>query len=160
MFRYTCYGTLPLLISILIYSLTAVTTLTTAIAPAHAATKVVSNDRGGSVSARINEINKLRKSGTKIRIEGFCASACTLYLGLKSQVCVTETATLAFHGPSTATPGLLLPYDDFQRITAQMASYYPEPLRRWYMKEGRNNIEGLYSFTGAQLIEMGTRRCS
>ena len=129
-------------------------------APAEAATKVIDNDRGGSVAARVSEIKKLRKSGTKVRIEGFCASACTLYLGLKGQVCVTETATLAFHGPTTATPGLMLPYDDFQRITAQMASYYPEPLRRWYMSEGRNNIEGLYSFTGAQLIEMGTARCA
>lgn len=160
MFEYTSRGFLPRLRSILVCSLVGIGSITSTMGPAQAATKVVDNDRGGSVSDRVNEIKRLRKSGTKIRIQGFCASACTLYLGLKNQVCVTETATLAFHGPSTATPGLMLPYDDFQRITAQMASYYPEPLRRWYMKEGRNNIEGLYSFTGAQLIEMGTRRCT
>lgn len=153
-------GFLPRLYSIFVCSLLSVGSMTIDMLPAQAATKVIDNDLGGSVAARVNEIKKLRKSGTKVRIEGFCASACTLYLGLKNQVCVTETATLAFHGPATATPGLMLPYDDFQRITAQMASYYPEPLRRWYMSEGRNTIEGLHSFTGAQMIAMGTRRCA
>lgn len=121
--------------------------------------KIVSYDLGGDVSERLQEVAKLRRLGTKVRIEGFCASACTLYLGLP-QTCVSPAAVLGFHGPSTRYPGIPLPYDEFERISRQMAALYPGPISRWFMKTGRLQTVGLQSFSSETLVRMGVPRCS
>lgn len=130
------------------------------VSAAHAGkTKVIEYDSGGSVEARLTELSKLRTNGTNVRIEGFCASACTLYLGLP-HTCVAKAATMGFHGPTSQYPGIPLPYEAFQRVTQTMADHYPTPLRDWFMRKGRLETKGLQKFSGAELIKMGARGCS
>jgi len=112
---------------------------------------VVTLDLGGLVSSRVDYIDSLDR--TLVRIEGYCASSCTMYLGAE-HVCVTPEARLVFHGPSFF--GLPLPEYDFDYWSRVISSYYPEVIRDWYMEEGRY---GNYTLTGEHLIEMGAREC-
>jgi hypothetical protein len=119
----------------------------------------VRNDMGGPVSQRINKVEQLRAAGTQVRILGTCVSACTLYLGLPN-TCVSSSARLGFHGPSTPMRGLPLPREEFERVTRQMAGYYPGQIRGWFMTEARMITESYYTISGAQAIAMGARACA
>jgi len=119
----------------------------------------VYNDTGGSVNARLAELNDLRARNEPVRILGSCLSACTLYLGLP-RTCVSRSARLGFHGPRAATRGLPLPMREFERVSQIMASHYPPSLRRWFMQEARMRLEGYYEVSGSQAIRMGVRECA
>ncbi|MGO4855105.1 hypothetical protein [Phaeovulum sp. W22_SRMD_FR3] len=119
----------------------------------------VSKDPGGSVAERVAEINRLRAQGARVEIAGGCWSSCTMYLGLPN-TCVTRAAVLGFHGPSSAMYGIGLPSAEFERSSKQMASYYPEPIRSWFLREGRMITVGFTKFSGRDLIRMGVRECS
>ena len=118
----------------------------------------IRNDMGGSVAQRIHNIENLRAVGTPVRILGTCVSACTLYLGLPN-ACVSPLASLGFHGPSTRLKGLPLSHDAFERVSRQMAAYYPAQMRKWFMEEGRLRTESYFVISGAQAIAMGARAC-
>ena len=121
---------------------------------------VVSNDPGGNVKDRIQRIEHLRRSGQRVEIrQGYCLSACTLYLGMQG-TCVGPTARFGFHGPSSPIYGIALARDDFEYWSRVMASYYPEPLRRWYLQTGRTISVGFYEMSGRELIRLGVRQCT
>lgn len=120
---------------------------------------VVRNDRGGDVKTRIAEIERLRREGARIELRGkFCASSCTMYLGLPN-ACVDRNTTFAFHGPSSGLYGIALPDDQFEHWSRVMASYYPQPLRNWFLREGRMVTVGFHKKSGAELIRMGVPEC-
>ncbi|WP_231725076.1 hypothetical protein [Thalassovita mediterranea] len=129
------------------------------IAPAHAQSVVrVSNDGGGSLPARLNELRQLRNSGQRVEIRrGYCNSACTLYLGLEN-TCVSPNARFGFHGPQIATRGLRMLPDDFEKWSRTMAEHYPSQLKGWFLQTARHS-EKLITVRGAQLIQMGVPRC-
>lgn len=127
-------------------------------APA-ARAEVIRHDLGGDLDERVARVERLRAAGTPVRIEGTCVSACTLYLGLPA-ACVAPGARLGFHGPRTRLPGIPLPHADFERQTRVMASYYPGPIRAWFMAEARMVTESYYVISGAQAIAMGARACA
>ena len=120
--------------------------------------RIIRYDMGGSVEQRIHEVEKLRASGTSVRIEGTCVSACTLYLGL-AKSCVAPNARLGFHGPRTRLVGIPMPRKDFDRQSLRMATYYPGQIRRWFMTEARMITQDYYTITGAQAAAMGARLC-
>lgn len=66
--------------------------------------------------------------------------------------------TFGFHGPSSS--GRRLAQKDFDYFSQVMADYYPEPLKVWFMAEGRNRISGVYKVKGSQIIDMGVPACS
>ncbi|MFE3838667.1 hypothetical protein [Pseudogemmobacter sonorensis] len=119
---------------------------------------VVRHDLGGGVEERIRSVERLRAQGTRIRIEGICISACTLYLGLP-QTCVSPSARLGFHGPSSSLPGLPLPRSEFERVSQTMASYYPAAMRRWFMSEARMITRDYYLISGHDAIALGAKSC-
>jgi hypothetical protein len=119
----------------------------------------IRNDLGGAVSQRIAKVEQLRAAGTRVRIIGTCVSACTLYLGLPN-TCVVPTARLGFHGPSTRLKGIPLPRQEFERVSRQMATYYPGQLRGWFMSEARMRTASYYTISGAQAIAMGAKACT
>ena len=119
---------------------------------------VVTNDLGGALQDRVAQVEQLRRNGTRVEIRGTCVSACTLYLGL-SRTCVDRNARLGFHGPSTPFPGIPLPPDQFERLTQQMAAYYPGGIRGWFMTTARKVTDQYYVLTGAEAISMGARPC-
>lgn len=58
----------------------------------------IRHDRGGAIIDYAIKVATLRKSGQPVRIDGLCASACTLHLSLpKSQICITGAARFLFH---------------------------------------------------------------
>lgn len=115
-------------------------------APAPAAERIL-DDSGGRIGTYLSRYQALRKSGQRVAIDGTCASACTLLLGVipHNRICVTPRAVLAFHaawdpsltGAQTNAPG-----------TKYLWSHYPDSVRRWITRHG-----GL----GSQTIYLGGR---
>ena len=124
-----------------------------------ATAETIRYDLGGEVEARIAQIQRWRATGTPVRIEGTCISACTLYLGLPN-ACVTPGAQLGFHGPRTRLLGIPLPRAEFERQTQIMAAYYPGAIRAWFMSEARMVTESYYVLSGSQAVAMGARACA
>ena len=135
-----------------------------AAAPAQASERkpqriVVTNDYGGSVPARSQQIAAMRSAGQSVAVPyGNCMSACTMYLGLPG-TCVGPSAVFGFHGPSAGS-GIGLPQAEFVRWSQVMAANYPPRLRDWYLREGRYHTLDYLVITGAQLIQMGVPRCT
>jgi hypothetical protein len=118
---------------------------------------VVENDRGGLLLKRLAQIRALRQSGQPVRITGgICYSTCTMLVGLP-QTCITPDVRFGFHGPSSH--GRALTPETFERASEIIASFYPKPLRRWYMSKGRYRIHGLYHIDGTQMIRLGVPAC-
>ena len=127
--------------------------------PASGQTLVVGDDAGGALVERLRRVRQLRREGVAVEIKGrFCLSACTLYLGL-ARTCVSPRTRFGFHGPATRLAGVALPPDKFERWSREMAAFYPEPLRGWFMGTARHRIVGFYTLSGDALIAMGVRRC-
>ncbi len=130
--------------------------------PLNAATNhtvVIRNDVGGGVMERAKLIQTYQKNGTRIEIRGqFCMSACTMYLRLHD-TCVTPNTVFGFHGPSSQVYGIALSSASFDRWSRVMADHYPEPLRSWFLQEGRHRIVGFHQFSGHDLIGFGVPRC-
>lgn len=118
---------------------------------------IVDLDLGGNIGRRTSEMDAIRGAGQRVEIRGICASACTMYLGLES-TCVSRGARLRFHGPSF--PGRKLSKPAFDTMSGLMAAAYPEPLRGWFMAQGRHRIRGYHTVRGAELIGMGVRECA
>lgn len=120
---------------------------------------VITNDYGGSVSARAQQISAMRSAGQAVAVPyGNCMSACTMYLGLPG-TCVGPNAVFGFHGPKAGS-GIGLPKAEFERWSQVMASYYPAPLREWFLREGRYHTVDYIAISGAELIRMGVARCA
>lgn len=119
---------------------------------------VITNDYGGSVSARAQQISAMRSAGQTVAVpHGACMSSCTMYLGLPG-ACVGPSAVFGFHGPK-AQSGIGLSQAEFERWSQVMASYYPAPLREWFLREGRYHTIDYIAISGAELIRMGVARC-
>ena len=118
---------------------------------------IVQDDRGGYVGQRAMEIATLNAQQTMVELRGrICYSSCTMYLGA-NRLCISPATTFGFHGPSQN--GRTLPTALFDHWSNVMAAHYNEPLRDWFMREGRYRISGYFKISGGQLIEMGYRPC-
>lgn len=115
---------------------------------------VVTNDAGGFVAARVARVAAL--GDREVRIEGYCASACSMYLGARN-VCVTRDATIGIHGPSFF--GMPLPAAEFEYWSKVIAGYYPPAIAEWFMETARYRTVGLYTLAGAEVIRHGVREC-
>lgn len=118
-----------------------------------ARSETITHDMGGSVSARLEQMQTL--SG--VRIVGACYSSCTMLLGLPD-TCVTRSARLGFHGPSTRS-GIPLPHSEWDRVSRVMADQYPPMLRLWFLTTGRMNTGAVAVIGGRELINMGVKEC-
>lgn len=119
----------------------------------------VHNDRGGHLPTRVRQVRALRQEHRLVEIrDGYCISACTLYLGLPT-TCVGRDAVFGFHGPNNQVRGVGLPPDRFEYWSVVMADHYPEPLRSWFLSRGRLVTDGYYRVSGAKLIAMGVPEC-
>ncbi len=119
---------------------------------------VIDNDPGGPIEQRLQQIKRLRSEGAKVEIRGFCASSCTMLIGLPN-ACVRPGSRLGFHGPSSAIYGLGLPPDEFDYWSRIMANHYPNRMRSWFMSSARNELLGLHTISGRDAIKMGARPC-
>ncbi len=121
-------------------------------------TYVVGTDRGGYLHDRLIELEALQTNSVRVEIRGrLCYSTCTLFLGL-SDICVLPETTFGFHGPSRH--GRPLTPAEFEYFSQVMSSYYPAPLKTWFLQKGRNRLSGVYKIKGATLIRMGGPACT
>jgi hypothetical protein len=103
----------------------------------------IGDDSGGRIGTYLTKYQALRKSGQRVVIDGTCASACTLLLGVipHDRICVTSRAVLAFHaawnfsltGLQTNAPG-----------TKYLWSHYPDSVRRWITHHGGLRSQTIY----------------
>ncbi|MDA9397917.1 hypothetical protein [Bradyrhizobium sp. CCBAU 45389] len=96
----------------------------------------ITDDRGGSIGKYVYKYERLRASGQRVIIDGFCASACTIVLATlpAERICVTSRAELAFHAAWDIGPrGRAVTNAGATRMMYLM---YPAPVRRWIARRG------------------------
>jgi hypothetical protein len=73
---------------------------------AASATVRIYDDPGGQIGGYLAKYEAIRDAGEPVVIDGACASACTLLLGVvpRNQICVTSRAVFAFHSAWNTTP--------------------------------------------------------
>ncbi len=109
--------------------------LTTNVLSASAAVRI-SDDRGGQIGDYLNKYHALRETGDRVEIDGTCASACTMLLGVipRNRICVTPRAVLAFHSAWTPT-------SEGEQISSAgnyyLWSNYPPAVRKWIIAARR-----------------------
>jgi hypothetical protein len=111
----------------------------------YAIAQTIRHDTGGAVVAYM-----VKAVGQEApdRIDGLCASACTIYL---STACVTPRSRLIFHAASVN--GVI-----HKEMTRAMAGFYPAPLRAWFMDGPAHSLESV-ELSGAQVIALGVKSC-
>lgn len=120
-------------------------------------TLIIGNDRGGTLRARISEIQRISRTGQRVAVTGrICYSTCTMFLGLP-QMCVSPDTIFGFHGPSSY--GRPLDPEVFERASNIIADHYPDVLKDWYMTTARHSLTGLYRVSGKELIRLGVAAC-
>lgn len=89
----------------------------------------ISNDSGGNVLQTIQRRNELARSGKKVRIRGYCRSACTIYLTLPN-ACLGPQASVGFHAPRIPGTRIIPPM-----VGDMMGQFYRGEIKRlWYSK--------------------------
>ena len=108
------------------------------------ATVRIHNDNGGQIGDYLSKYQALSRSGERVEIDGTCASACTMLLGIipSSRICVTPQAVLEFHSAWDFAPsGNQVASSAGNQI---LWSYYPGNVRRWITRHGGLQSEVLY----------------
>lgn len=108
---------------------------------------IIAAHMGGSISDHEALVRWVERSGCDVRIEGQCASACTMLLAVG---CVTPGARLGFHRPEASS--------HLAEWTRRMARLLPPRLARWYL-DGPAASRAVVWITGAEAIRLGARRC-
>ena len=99
------------------------------------ATVRISDDRGGQIGDYLSKYHALRENGDRVEIDGTCASACTMLLGVipRNRICVTPRAVMAFHSAWTPT-------SEGEQISSAgnyyLWSNYPPAVRKWIIQHG------------------------
>jgi len=114
-----------------------------------AKTYTISGDRGGKVMKRFSQVMPRVKAGHRIRINGLCASACTINLRFGRKACATKRAKLVFHAASNGA-------DSF--ATNVLWYSYPKSLQNWIRARGGLRGARLLLLTPPQLWRH-VRRC-
>jgi len=107
------------------------------------ATVRIYDDGGGQIGQYLAKFRALRASGDDIVIDGRCASACTMILGLvpRSRICVTPRAVLEFHAAWDPTPAGT---QVSRPGTAYLWASYPPAVRRWINRNGGLRSESIF----------------
>jgi hypothetical protein len=123
-----------------------------AVAMAAAPAERILDDSGGRIGNYLNRYEALRKSGQRVVIDGTCASACTLLLGVipHDRICVTPRAVLAFHA---AWDPSLTGAQISAAGTKYLWSHYPDGVRRWIARHGGLRSQTIY-LGGRELAAM------
>jgi hypothetical protein len=108
-------------------------------------------DAGGKIDQSIETFNKLASSNVPILIDGYCAPACTVVLGIVplDRICVTGRARFGFHASVSNDEDGRPTYDDAG--TQLLLDTYPKPLRDWIVKNGGLTGHIMMYLSGVQL---------
>jgi hypothetical protein len=120
------------------------------------ATVRITDDPGGQIGTYLAKFHALRLSGERVEIDGVCASACTMLLGVipRDRICVTPRAVLQFHAAWDPTAsGEQVVNGEGSRI---LLANYPSDIRRWIGQHGGLRTE-IITLSGATLAAMFPR---
>jgi hypothetical protein len=133
-------------------SLAAVLLMLAGVNASHAAIRIA-DDRGGRIGTYLDKYHGLRTSGETVIVDGLCASACTIILGMvpRDRICVTPLANFGFHaawdldanGRELTNPG----------ATRMLYSMYPSLVRRWIGAHGGLKRQLIF-LRGEELMSM------
>lgn len=114
---------------------------------------IIVRDGGGRILEYVDRFLQVRKSGGRVFVDGECASACTLVLGLipPERICVTGRAKFSFHSASRPDENGLPVYSKLG--TEAMLELYPPEINRWLKKNGGLTPKLIY-LEGAELARM------
>jgi hypothetical protein len=98
----------------------------------------ITRDHGGYVEEYKAKYARIRDRRERVIIDGICNSACTLVFGIVplNKICVTPRASLGFHQAyydKAFTFGIKVTSAEG---TADLMSYYPEPVKDWIRRNG------------------------
>ena len=111
----------------------------------------IQEDGGGQIGAYVAKYRALRTAGDRIEIDGTCASACTMLLGIipRNHICVTPRASFIFHSAWDAAGDRAVAADGNRLLWAS----YPENVRQWIKRHGGLRA-GLITLKGPELRAM------
>jgi hypothetical protein len=113
-------------------------------------TIVIAGDNGGVVRDYYDRYRAQVAAGSKFRIDGRCASACTAVLTWPDRVCITKRAVLGFHHVRDRATGQIT--EETRRTTAYLLSSYPAPVRDYIAAHGGLPVpKGMLWVTGPAL---------
>ena len=105
-------------------------------AASHAETIIVGDDMGGDLGIYEVRLGVYRSLGIKVRIDGACASACTILTQLPAdQVCATERGRLLLHRIRPAG-GATVAAVRVDAENARLLRSYPDEIRAWIESHG------------------------
>jgi hypothetical protein len=116
----------------------------------------ITDDEGGNIGDYWSRFMALRNSGEPVVIDGTCASACTMVLGIvpSDRICVTRNAVFGFHA---AYRGFLVFRVTNDPATRTLFNLYPGPIRHWITRNGGLGPTTIY-LSGRELFAM-YRQC-
>jgi hypothetical protein len=121
--------------------------------PAHADVSLSSTGMGhGAPNAEVfmqfqAAVRQYNVSGERLRIDTYCPSACTMFLGVRN-ACITPSATLAFHAGGSMKRGV-----PNALRTAQMLSTYKPALRRYLTSHHFMDTFDFHTISGEEMIK-------
>jgi hypothetical protein len=121
--------------------------LIASLAPATATVRIY-DDPGGRIGNYLEKYRALRMSREHVAIDGTCASACTMLLGLipRNRICVTPRAVLAFHAAWDPSGDSVVASEGSRYLW----SNYPRDIREWISRHGGLGPQVIY-LRGAEL---------
>src|SRR5215472_8215447 len=126
-----CLAATAVAASTLLHPLTAATAL--------APSERILDDSGGRIGGYLIRYEALRKSSQRVVIDGTCASACTLLLGVIALCDAARGACL----PAAWDPSLTGAQTN-KPATRYLWSHYPIDVRRWIARHGGLRSEPIY----------------
>jgi hypothetical protein len=108
---------------------------------------VIKNNGGGNIQTFISKRAELAKSGKIVRIEGYCASACTIFYSLPN-ACMAKGSSLHFHGadsPISAGEGI---------ANKRLARFYRAGIKEGFNTEWYKLSKPMHKLTRAQVKEL------
>lgn len=107
---------------------------------------IIKDDSGGVISEYEKERAKLASDPSGVALCGTLESAATIFVSLPN-ACSCPDAVFNFHG-STKN------FRYSPEGTAILASYYPEPLRSWYLREASHLLFTDYATLPARELDI------
>lgn len=115
----------------------------------------VFNNSGGNVLQMVQRREDLARSGKRVRIRGYCRSACTMLITLPN-ACLGPNARVGFHAPRIPNTSIIPPYVD-----QIMGNFYRNGIRdRWFAGWNRSLKMTIISARDYVRLDPETRICS
>jgi hypothetical protein len=92
-------------------------------------------------------VRKYNESGERFKIDTYCPSACTMFLGIRN-VCIAPGAVLAFHSGGSMQLGIVS-YADTQR----MLNNYNAVLRKYVIDNHFTDTFTFHRIAGAEIVK-------